>query len=702
MKPEPRPNVAPSPGPAAWVRLACALALALVTLFAFGGAVKNGWVSIDDPAYVTAQPAVLAGLTRESVVWAFTHPHGGNWHPLTSLSHMLDVELFHGMEGTPAAAGPHAVNVALHALASVLLLFALARLTRAWWPSLAVAALYALHPLRVESVAWIAERKDVLSAVGLMLTLWAYAHWCERPSWRRYVALVLALMFGLLSKPMLVTTPFVLLLLDVWPLGRLGWSAPAREWLARAWEKAPLFALSAGVVAMTLYTQSVTGAVTTLAGLPLGVRVANAIVSYARYLEAMVWPAGLAVIRPHPRAIEWGALAVASLLLVALAAIVWRLRDRRPYLAVGYAWFLGMLVPVIGIVQVGRQGWADRYTQLPCIGVLLAIVWTVHEWAAGSAVRQRMAALAAVALCVVYVPLTQQQVARWQDSVTLFEHTVRVTGPNPFAELGLGGALMQAGRATEAEPHLARAVLLEPADNEARERWATALLELGRIDSARTVIRDGLERGPWRGGYERLGVIESRAGNAEAAVSAYRGALAEGAPDAALDLALARALQAAGRPGEAIDVLTRSAERSPRDGTVIARLADALDDAGHAAEALARYRQVLQLDPREVGAYVRAGWLLACSPDARVRDGAEALRMAAAARANLPAGARIPAVLLALTAAAHAEAGQWDEAVASAREAIEAARAEQSPGEVALYREQLQLHERRKPLRIGE
>ncbi len=700
MQPEPSHDDAQPHGPAWPVRLVCALALALATLLAFGGAVRNGWVSIDDPAYVTAQPAVLAGLTRESIAWAFTHPHGGNWHPLTSLTHMLDVELFgRGPDGVPSPAGPHAVNVALHALASVLLLFALTRLTRAWWPSLAVAALYALHPLRVESVAWIAERKDVLSAVGFMLTLWAYAHWCARPSVRRYLVLVLALAIGLMSKPMLVTTPFVLLLLDLWPLARWPQDGGAS---ARVREKLPLFAMAALVVAMTLDTQRVTGAVTTLAGLPLETRAANAVVSYARYLGALVWPAGLAVIRPHPRAIEWSALALASALLLALAALAWQQRARRPWLAVGYAWFLGMLVPVIGLVQVGRQGWADRYTQLPCIGVLIALVWTVREWASGSALRQRLSAALTCALCAVLALLTQRQVTRWQDSVTLFTHTVRVTGPNPFAELGLGGALMQAGRANEAEPHLARAVLLEPADNDARERWATALLQLGRIDSARTVIRDGLERGPWRGGYERLGVIEMRAGNAEAAVTAYRGALAEGAPSPALELELARAHQAAGQTGEAIDVLTRLVTRDPRDVRALAALADALDDAGRAAEALARYRQVLQWDPHEVAAYVRAGWLLAASPDARVRDGAEALRMAAHARANLPAGQRVPAVLLAMTAAAHAEAGEWREAVANAQAAVTAAEAEQSPGEVALYREQLRLHEAKRPLRIGE
>ena len=699
-EPEPAPTPSSDRTPGFWIRLACALALALATVATFGSAVLNSWAIIDDPAYVTANPHVLGGLTPESVRWAFTQPHGGNWHPLTSLSHMLDMRFtWTGADGLPDPAVPHAVNVALHALASVLLLYALARLTRAWWPSFAVAALYALHPLRVESVVWIAERKDVLSACGFMLTLLAYSHWCRRPSWPRYVGLVLALAFGLLAKPMLVTTPFVLLLLDVWPLRRLPLDAGRRLWLERVREKLPLFVLAALVIAMTMRMQAGTGAVTTFDGLPFGTRVANAVVSYARYLGALVWPLGLAVIRPHPRVIEWGALAVSLTVLLVAAGLAWRQRARRPWLAVGYAWFLGMLVPVLGLVQVGRQGWADRYSQLPCIGVLIAVVWAVGEWVGEDGVRRRMITTAAVVLALVLAILSVQQVARWRDNVTLFEWTVSVTGPNAFAELGLGGALMQAGRPTEAERHLARAVVLEPDDTGARERWATALVILGRVDSARTAIRDGLERSPWPGGYERLGMIESKAGNTAAAVAAYRAAIAAGAPTRELGIALAGALAADGQSRESIELWSRLSDSRPGDAQVLRRLADALDDSGRALEALARYRQLIQLQPDMVAAYVRVGWLLACSPDARVRDGAAALQMAEAATTRLKSR---PAVVLALTAAAQAESGQWAEAVASAREAVKAAEAEHSPGEVRLYREQLRLHEQRKPLRIGE
>lgn len=661
-----------TPGPRA--RAAGLLVLALAIVAAFAGVARNGWVSIDDPAYVTDRPEVLAGLTRESVVWAFTQPHGGNWHPLTSLSHMADVAWFGlGPDGVPDPTGPHLVNLALHVLASLLLAVALDRLTRAWWPSLAVAALYALHPLRVESVAWIAERKDVLSALGFMLTLLAYARWVERPGRARQVTLVAAYAFGLLAKPMLVTVPLVLLLLDAWPLGRLRLGAAA--WrdgtlLERVREKWPLGVAAAVVVAMTIAMQARTGAVTGLEGLPLEVRSSNAVVSYARYLAALVWPLDLAVIQPHPRAVQPGPLALASLVLAAIGAWVWRGRAERPWAVVGALWYVGMLVPVIGIVQVGRQGWADRYSQLPCIGVLVMVVWWVASLAGASRPRRTVVALVGIVVCSVLGVLTARQVARWRDSVTLFEWTVRVTGPNAFAELGLGGALAQAGRFAEAEPHLARAVTLEPDDVGARERWATVLLRLGRADSARAVVRAGLRRGGWPGGFERLGAIEVATGDLAAAVRAYREAERLGARDAAFVAAYADALR---------------------------RHADALDDAGRTSEALAHWREALRLRPQDSGTLVRAGWVLACSSDDALRDGAEALRLA---RAALAAGGERPAaVVLALEGAALAESGRWDDAVRAARAAVEAALREGASDEAGIYRAQARRYSARRPFR---
>lgn len=663
-----------TPGPRA--RAAGLLVLALATVAAFAGVARNGWVSIDDPAYVTDRPEVLAGLTRESAVWAFTQPHGGNWHPLTSLSHMADVEWFGlGPDGVPDPTGPHLVNLALHVLATLLLAVALDRLTRAWWPSLTVAALYALHPLRVESVAWIAERKDVLSALAFMLTLLAYARWVERPSGGRHAVLVGAFVFGLLAKPMLVTVPCVLLLLDAWPLGRLRLDVAA--WrdgsaFARVREKWALWLAAAVSVGMTVWMQSRTGAVTGFEGLSLDVRLSNAIVSYARYLAALVWPLDLAVIQPHPRVVQPMPLAFSTLLLVALGAWVWRGREQRPWAVVGALWYVGMLVPVIGLLQVGRQGWADRYTQLPCIGVLVVVVWWVAQLVDASRVGRRAVAVVCIVVCSVLGGLTAQQVARWRDSVTLFAWTVRVTGPNPFAELGLGGALAQEGRFAEAEPHLARAVTLEPGDTGARERWATVLLELGRADSARAVLTEGLRRGAWPGGHERLAAIAVATGDLATAVRSYREAERLGARDAAFVAAYAAALR---------------------------RHADALDAAGRSGEALAHWREALRLQPGSQDVQVRAGWVLACSPDDALRDGHEALRLARAAIAAV--GVRPAAVVLALEGAALAETGSWEDAVRAARAASEAAVREGSLDEAELYRAQARMYAARRAFRWG-
>ena len=659
---EPRPGVgsgsleasARRPGPVA--RAWTFGALAAGTIAAFAGVSRNGWVSIDDPAYVTDNAHVRAGLNGESVRYFLSHPHGGNWHPLTSVSHLLDVSIF-GLDPR----GPHLVNLGWHVLSVLLLLLALDRLTGRFWQSAAVAALWAVHPLRVESVAWVAERKDVLSAACFMLVLFCHARFAERPSWSRAAFTFAALALGLLAKPMLVTTPFVLLLLDAWPLRRL--TREGGRLRACVLEKAPLFAAAAAVVGATLWTQSTTGAVTGLPGLSLAARLSNAVVSVWRYVGKLLWPAHLAVIYPHPRTAQPLA-ASAAVLAIALAAwLAWRERVRRPWMAVGGAWFVGMLVPVIGLVQVGRQGWADRYMHLPSIGLLIALVWTAGEWLSGSR-RSQLAGLAACgALSLVLGFATARQVARWRDSVTLFSWTVHATGPNPFAELGLGGALMQAGRPVEAVEHLARAVALEPDDAGAREHWVTALLALGRLREARAALEAGLERQPSAENWGRLGEVSLRLGDTAAAIAAFSKAVAL-APDAP----------------------------APRR-----RLAESLDSSGRSAEAIEQYEAFLKLAPDDVPTLVAAAWLRASAADERVRDGAAALQLAQrASDLTRPPAAVVEAVL----AAAYAEAGDFARAVERARAAIELARAEHSDAEVRIYEAQLAGYRARRPYRL--
>jgi hypothetical protein len=408
--------------------LALGAALALLTLAAWLPALRNGFVNLDDPYYVTANPRVLQGITRAGIAWALTAKVASNWHPLTLFSHMLDGQLY-GLK----PAGHHATSLLLH-LANVLLLFeVLRRMTGAAGRSAAVAALFAVHPTRVESVAWIAERKDVLSALFWILAMGAWARYARRPSIGRYGLVAFLMILGLMAKPMVVTLPFALLLLDVWPLDRL-----PLGWRRLGVEKLPLLALSAASSLITLRYQEMSLA--PLEVVPWSLRAANALVAYAAYLGKLFWPTRLAIFYPIPPVIPAWKIAGAALLLIAITALaVWRAR-REPWLLTGWLWFLGTLVPVIGLVQVGRQAMADRYTYIPSIGLFLALVWTLAELA-----RAHRAALAATAGIVILAlaVATRVQVGYWADSATLFRHALTATDDgNYLAHIGLGKALM--------------------------------------------------------------------------------------------------------------------------------------------------------------------------------------------------------------------------------------------------------------------
>ncbi|MGH9361727.1 MAG: tetratricopeptide repeat protein, partial [Thermoanaerobaculia bacterium] len=363
--------------PLAWTArlrsLSPPLGLALLTVLVFAPVVRHDFVSLDDPAYVTGNAQVRRGLTAEGFRWAWGNEVAGNWHPLTMLSHMLDAEL-HGLD----PGGHHLTSLLLHAANAVLLFVLLRRLTGAAGRSAAVAALFAVHPLHVESVAWIAERKDVLSAFFFFLALLAWSGYARRPSSWRYLLALLAFALGLLAKPMVVTLPLVLLLLDVWPLGRLPLAAAAERRRALGpllREKLPFVLLALGAAAVALVTQR--EAMSPLAALSLGRRIANALLAYAAYLSDTVWPRGLAVFYPLPGALPAWRVALAAVLLAALTALALARLHRSPWLAVGWLWFVGMLLPVIGLLQVGSQARADRYTYLPSIGLFVALVWEV-------------------------------------------------------------------------------------------------------------------------------------------------------------------------------------------------------------------------------------------------------------------------------------------------------------------------------------
>jgi tetratricopeptide (TPR) repeat protein len=462
-----------------------AAALAGIAFAALSPALGCDFVNFDDPDYVTRNVYVTRGLSPEGARWAFTTFSVSNWHPLTWLSLQLDATHWAGADGKPEPWRFHLTNVLLHAANAALLSLALRSLTGAYWRSAAVALLFAVHPLRAESVAWVSERKDVLSASFGLLALWAYAGYASAPSIPRYVAVLSLFGLSLLAKPMLVTLPCLLLVLDWWPLGR---ARALKDWGQLAAEKLPLVAAAAGFCVVTYLAQSQDGAVGGLQRFPLWARAGNAIVSYVVYVSLTVWPVGLAPYYPHPGVglPAWQPVG-AALLLVAVTAVAVALRGRAPYLLAGWLWYVGTLVPVIGLVQVGVQAYADRYTYFPQIGLLLMACWGVADlFAARPRAALAAGAVAAPALAV----LAWSQAGVWHDSITLWKHALMVTGSNPVAQNNLGSALGDKGRYAEAVPCYREAVGFLPGSAQARLNLADALQKSGDLEGAARQFRE--------------------------------------------------------------------------------------------------------------------------------------------------------------------------------------------------------------------
>jgi protein O-mannosyl-transferase len=438
--------------------LLCGLLLAVGTLSLYGRAIGNDFVNCDDPVYVTKNAIVQGGLTWSNLRWALTSTSEANWHPLTWISHMADVSVF-GLH----PAGHHLHNNILHTINVVLLFLLVLQFTGSRVKSLLVAGLFAIHPLNVESVAWIAERKSLLSTLFLLLGLAAYGWYVSKRTIGRYLAVALCFAMGLMAKPMVITFPFCLLLLDYWPLNRLVWTSSGadfrRAFFTLIREKIPLFAMSAASAAITMYAQQQGGAVKSLTVVPLGRRLGNAVYSYLKYLEKGIWPSDLAVFYPHPGAALalWKVLGAAAALL-SITVIVWR-QKKCPYLLVGWLWYLGTMIPVIGIVQVGGQAMADRYTYVPFMGLFVIVALLADEVISRPLPTFRIGIVAAA---VGLVGATYVQIGYWRNSVTLFTHALRVTPDNAFAESSLGTALLDMGRLNEAAYHLQTAIRLTP------------------------------------------------------------------------------------------------------------------------------------------------------------------------------------------------------------------------------------------------
>jgi tetratricopeptide (TPR) repeat protein len=481
-----------------WLTVGICLSLAVLTWLVFGQTLWHDFVNYDDPRYVYENTKITSGLSISGIAWAFSHIHSMNWHPLTTISHMLDCQLY-GLN----AGWHHFTNVLLHTLAAILLFLALQQMTGgpsrtgSIWRSAFVAAVFAIHPLRVESVAWIAERKDVLSGLCFMLTLLAYVYYTRAPSLRRYLVVTLVFTLGLMSKPMLVTLPLVLLVLDYWPLCRIGGhtSDARRQLLVAVLEKIPLIALSAVSSFVTLLAQK--GAVGWAEQLPIAARINNAVVSYVGYIWQMFWPVRLAVFYPHPEhRLPLREIIFSLVFLICITAVAIALRKRRPYLITGWLWYLGMLVPVIGFVQVGWQGRADRYTYLPQIGLYIAATWAVADLTA--LYRHQRTILSTTAILVIGALSLRAwvQASYWRDSETLFRHALAVTTNNDVAENNLGIVFLGQGKVDDAISLLQAAVDLRPDNSPAHENLAKALVQKGQVADALIHYRKLLELQP--------------------------------------------------------------------------------------------------------------------------------------------------------------------------------------------------------------
>jgi tetratricopeptide (TPR) repeat protein len=544
--------IAPAVDP--WSRyapLGICVFLALAVAVVFGQTLDCGFVNYDDLSYVVENPPVKKGFTEEGIGWAMTATANANWHPLTWLSHMTDCQLY-GLN----AGGHHLTSVLLHAATAILLFLLLRRMTGDLWPSAFVAAVFAVHPLHVESVAWVAERKDVLSGLFFVLTLWAYLGYVRHAfSWARYLTLVALFALGLMAKPMLVTLPFVLLLLDYWPLRRVTSPLP-KDGVATVGrlivEKTPLFLLSLCSCVVTSIVQN--EALARLEKLPLPSRLGNAVFSYAAYLGKSFWPTDLSVFYPHPGGglSEWK-VAAALLVLTGISVAAVACRRRSPYFLVGWLWYLGMLAPVIGLVQVGAQAMADRYTYLPQIGLCIALTWTVVQLTASWSDRGWILGSASVLTVLTLLGCAWHQTIFWRDTPTLWTHALQCDSENAIAHIDLADYLAKHEQVDEAIEHFHAALRTQPDNVDAHVNLGAALVRLGRLDEAMAHYQEALkDDANCREAHYNLGVALARQNRLDEAITQYEEAIRVDSTCADAHANLGVALELRGRIDEAL------------------------------------------------------------------------------------------------------------------------------------------------------
>jgi tetratricopeptide (TPR) repeat protein len=575
--------------------------LVVGVLLVFLPARQNGFINYDDDVYVTENLHVQSGLSGSGVVWAFTSFNAGNWHPLTWLSHMLDCQLF---QLRPA--GHHLTSVLFHVATTLLLFVLLRRITGATWRSFFVAALFGVHPLHVESVVWVAERKDVLSGLFFVLTVWCYASYAKASARRAtlyYSLTLVCFILGLLSKPMLVTLPFVLLLLDIWPL--LRWRLfdagenraqliPLKRLLL---EKLPFLMLAVVASVITWLAQRQGGAISRL---PLPARIENALVAYVRYLAKMLWPSNLSVFYPVPAQLPLLAAVAACLLLLGITALLWSIRRARPYALIGWLWFLGTLVPVIGLVQVGSQSMADRYTYLPSVGLFVIVVWGLTElvticWPAG----QRILVVVGICVLIASATATERQIGYWRDNGTLFQHALDVTKRDAVAELHLGSFQLQNLTNTdEAIQHLEAAIEIEPRLAESYDALGTALYRKGQRQEALRQFQQAVALKPdYAVAHFNLAVVLQSEGRLDDALKEFEQALALKPDYAEACGAIGVVLASQGKTDAALTRFQQAVALNPNLAVVHYNFGLALLNAGRRDEASLHFSRALALRP---------------------------------------------------------------------------------------------------------